>query len=59
MKGDIVTSYTVISNMMQDHPIGTVITDDDLDGLNVEALIAGGHIEPARVATSKKLTDKE
>ncbi|CAB5218981.1 hypothetical protein UFOVP226_16 [uncultured Caudovirales phage] len=37
-------------------PQGATVTDDDLVGLNIEALIIGGHI---KAEPTKKNTDKE
>ena len=36
---------------------GATITDDDLAGLNVDALVSAGHLEP--VSISKKQDKKE
>ena len=35
---------------------GATVTDEELDGLNIEALIIGGHI---KLETTKTKTDKE
>lgn len=37
-------------------PQGATVTDDDLVGLNIEALIIGGHI---KAEPTKNKTDKE
>lgn len=47
MKG---TMYQVISDNFAGREPGDVLTADDLDGLNIDALIEGGHI----IKTSSK-----
>ena len=59
MKGDIVTTYKVLSDNMANHSQGSIIADDDLVGINIDALIAGGHIERTQTVAPKKVTDKE
>jgi hypothetical protein len=39
-------SWTVISERL-DWPVGTVLTDDDLAGCNIDALVTAGHLAPA------------
>lgn len=41
------TSYTVTSHRLVGRTLGDVVTDADLEGLNVPALIAGGHLTVA------------
>lgn len=38
---------------------GTDVNESDLEGLNIEALIAGGHIGPKKITTTKKSEDGE
>lgn len=50
--------YKVISSNLDNLPEGSIISDDDLVGINVEALIAGGHVD--RVAAKQpKQDDKD
>jgi hypothetical protein len=37
-------NYVVLSDNFGE--VGSIVTDEELEGLNVEALIEGGHIEP-------------
>lgn len=46
------TMYKVLSENLSGHKQGDTVTAEDLDGLNIEALIEGGHISKA--AASKK-----
>lgn len=46
------TTYKVISDMMVNHQPGDSVSDDALKGINIEALVAAGHLEPTK--TSKK-----
>ena len=48
-------SYKVISSRLAEMPEGSIVTDDDLIGLNITALIDGGHL--ATVATKSKSED--
>jgi hypothetical protein len=47
-------SYKVKSARVAGKKVGDVITDADLDGCNVAALIDGDHIEPATRAKAQK-----
>lgn len=49
------TTYKVLSDNLT-WPQGSTIDDEKLEGLNVQALIDGGHIKPEN---SKTKTDKE
>ncbi len=40
-------------------PCGTEVNESDLEGFNIEALIAGGHIGPKKITTTKKSEDGE
>jgi len=33
---------------------GTVLTEDDLQGCNIAALVAGNHLSPVKATTKKK-----
>lgn len=48
------TSYKVKSARVADRKIGDVVTDADLEGLNVAALIEAGHIETVTRAKAQK-----
>ncbi len=37
-------SYKVISENLADHAPGDILTEEDLEGINIAALIEGGHI---------------
>jgi len=50
-----VTTYKVLSDNMV-WPQGTTISDSDLEGLNVQALVDGGHL---KAENSKPTKDKE
>lgn len=47
--------YRVISNNLAGHQAGETVTDEDLAGANIAALIDGGHIHP----TTKPKTQEE
>ncbi len=40
-------------------PCGTDVDESDLEGLNIDALLAGGHIGPKKITTTKKSEDGE
>jgi hypothetical protein len=46
-------SYKVTSELVAGKSLGDTITDDELQGSSIEALIAAGHIEPT-IKTTKK-----
>jgi hypothetical protein len=48
-------TYKVLSDIFRE-PQGSTVTDDQLDGLNVEALVLAGHL---KAEPSKTKTDKE
>jgi len=52
------TSYTVTSHKHVGHEHGDTMTDDDLEGAYVPALIAAGHLAEAKPKNSRK-ADKE
>jgi hypothetical protein len=48
------TSYKVKSARVTDRKVGDVVTDADLAGLNVAALVEAGHIEIVTRAKAQK-----
>ena len=46
--------YTVKSDRLAGHAQGDTVTDDDLKGANVPALIAGGHLSVDEPKKSRK-----
>jgi len=50
-------SYKVVSDLVSGKKSGDTITDEELVGCNVDALIEGGHITAE--STSKTKADKE
>jgi len=47
-------SYTVQSDRLVGHDKGDIVTDADLEGANVPALIAAGHLKPQPKPTPAK-----
>lgn len=52
------TTYKITSDNTTLGKNGETVTADDLAGLNVDALIAGGHLAPVSV-TSRKTEKKD
>ena len=52
------STYTVMSHKLAGHEHGDTVTNDDLEGANVPALIASGHLAEAKPKNSRK-ADKE
>mgnify|MGYP003630186286 CR=1 FL=1 len=48
------SKYTVKSARLSGHELGDEVTDTALEGVNVEALIAGGHITRNPTTPPKK-----
>ena len=48
------STYTVTSHKLVGHKHGDTVTDDDLKGANVSALIAAGHLAEAKPKNSRK-----
>ena len=48
------STYTVISHNLAGHEHGDTVNDDDLEGANVPALIAAGHLAEAKPKNSRK-----
>lgn len=46
------TTYTVLSDRMP-FPQGDTVTDDQLEGVNIDALVAGGHLKPGTPPVKK------
>lgn len=53
------TTYKVTSDNTTLGKMGDVINNDDLAGLNVEALISGGHIAEAKMTKIETPTSKD
>lgn len=47
------TKYQVISDRLDGKTFGDVVSETDLVGANIDALVEGGHLTPV-VKTSKK-----
>jgi hypothetical protein len=52
-------SYKVIAENISGKNPGDTITDEELDGCSVEALISGGHIEIAKTTKTIKEVEAE
>jgi hypothetical protein len=55
-------NYLVTSARLAGFKLGDVVTSDDLDGVNIEALIEGGHISTQtakKPAKTKDTNEKE
>ena len=46
-------SYKVTSPKVVGHDIGATVTDEELEGINVPALIAGGHLAATKPNSRK------
>lgn len=46
-------SYKVTSELVAGKSLGDTITDEELQGSSIEALINAGHIEPTNKTTKK------
>jgi hypothetical protein len=46
-------TYKVTSELVAGKSLGDTITDDELNGSSIEALISAGHIEPTTKTTKK------
>lgn len=51
--------YKVTSARMKGYENGDVINADDLQGVNIEALVAAGHLKKQSTAKSEKAQTKE
>lgn len=52
-------SYIVTSDRLSRFKRGDIVTDKDLDGVDVEALIDGGHLSTQSAKKSGKTKDTE
>ncbi len=52
-------SYKVTSHKLAGYKHGDTVTADDLQGANVPALIAGGHLAAATTKNSRKADNQE
>jgi hypothetical protein len=52
------TSYKVLSDRVADKKVGDTISDAELDGFNVDALIEGQHSEAIAANASKSNGDE-
>lgn len=51
--------YKVTSDLLSGHKHGDLVTDEDLPGANIPALIEAGHLGAVGVPKSKADKDKE
>lgn len=51
--------FKVVSHRLANHPAGSTVSEDDLAGANVEALLDGGHIAEIGSKVTKKEQHKE
>lgn len=51
------SQYRVISSLMAEFKQGDLVSDDDLAGLNVAALIEGGHLDTVQAAAKQTKHD--
>ena len=48
------TTYKILSDNTTLGKPGATVSESDLAGLNIAALVSGGHIEPANIAAKKQ-----
>jgi hypothetical protein len=48
--------YKVVSDRFAVAAVGAQVSDADLSGCNVDALVAGGHLEPVKAHKADKTT---
>jgi len=51
------TQYRIASERLTVGAMGQTVSDEDLAGLNIEALVAGGHLEKITTASKTKTND--
>lgn len=51
--------YKVTSDLLSGHKAGDVVTEDDLPGANIEALVEGGHLGAIGKVSTLKTADKD
>ena len=47
------TKFKVVSGKIAGKAVGDTITLAELEGINIDALVLGGHIEPANITHKK------
>ena len=50
------SSYRIMSDKTTFGPAGTIVSENDLASVNIDALVAGGHISPAKAETTETTT---
>lgn len=53
------SQYKVIASNLEGMPEGSIVSDQDLEGLNIEALIVGGHLASVASKPAKAPETKE
>jgi hypothetical protein len=48
------TTYKILSDNTTLGKPGSTVSETDLAGLNIAALVAGGHIEPASISAKRQ-----
>jgi hypothetical protein len=51
-------AYKVSSDRFDGKKRGDQVADSDLSGLNVDALVIGGHLEPVRTPKTDKISEE-
>lgn len=51
--------FKVVSHRLANHPAGSTVSEDDLAGANVEALLDGGHLAEIGSKPTKKETKEQ
>lgn len=52
-------TYKISSDNTELGAKGTTVSESDLVGLNVDALVAGGHLEPVSISSRKEKKEQE
>lgn len=52
-------SWTVTSDNLAGHELGSTVSEEDMAGLNVDALVAGGHLAPGSKSRKPATTESE
>lgn len=53
------TTYKISSDNTELGVKGTTVSESDLVGLNVDALVAGGHLEPVSISSRKEKKEQD
>ena len=53
------TTYKISSDNTELGAKGTTVSESDLIGLNVDALVAGGHLEPVSISSRKEKKEQD